>query len=575
MRICSVNNVNFQRRLKPSEEAEYRDVLSKAQNKGKKILIVPASSLPNQTGVGNIGSKEGLEFFDFAKKYWGINEIQLLPIGQYHVHGNTVPIYSGTSMDLGNHVINLENYTSEIPVSQITDRVDFKNVITPDSPQEKILKKLYKEGKFQKEFENFKNNNQTRLEPKALYRALRELNETHDYKKWNEIDKNLFELPLKERETRISEIKRIKAETIDFYYFKQFLAEDSLNKARQELNKRDLKLNADMLCGFSYDEVWANPKAFHKNTKIRWNLPALDFDSPEGEKLLREKIKFFTERFDGFRVDASWTYASQPLIRNNQQIKKDYADKMLNIIDDEASKIKGKDYLKNIMHEFATSSEDFNIYNGNALKPYVKNRVKIYTSDYLSESWGSNYSFLKRGWNPDSFIIGAANHDSPQKVITETQIQGLSKALGIKPERLKSKKEFIKAKLAEPMSAKNSMIYFMDALNIEGQFQGNADKSLNYAIRIPRNYQDKYFKSLEKGEAFNPMNAFEKVFKSKGLDKKEPELYKKIVKYKKILTQKEKQVNPAIKIACEIICSGLAIYGIMKYCKTKNYSHSM
>ena len=35
------------------------------------------------------------------------------------------------------------------------------------------------------------------------------------------------------------------------------------------------------------------------------------------------------------------------------------------------------------------------------------------------------------------------------------------------------------------------------------------------------------------------MDALEKAFVSKGLDKSEPELYKKVVKYKKILQQKE------------------------------------
>lgn len=51
-------------------------------------------------------------------------------------------------MDLGNHVINLEYYTSEQIFPKNTDRVDFKNIIEEDSQHERIIKKLYSEGKF-------------------------------------------------------------------------------------------------------------------------------------------------------------------------------------------------------------------------------------------------------------------------------------------------------------------------------------------------------------------------------------------------------------------------------------------
>ena len=71
------------------------------------------------------------------------------------------------------------------------------------------------------------------------------------------------------------------------------------------------------------------------------------------------------------------------------------------------------------------------------------------------------------------------------------------------------------------------------------------------------------------------MDALERNFKAQGLDKKDPALFKKIVKYRKILEQKEKQNNPLIKWSCGIICFGLALYGIMKYYQHKHYSDSM
>ena len=115
MKISAITSVNFGRRLKADEETGYTETLKQAKeacgNKGKSVLIVPSSSLPQSkelnTGVGNLASKDGLEFFDFAKKYWGRNGVQILPIGQYHSHRGEYPIYSGTSMDLGNHVIDI------------------------------------------------------------------------------------------------------------------------------------------------------------------------------------------------------------------------------------------------------------------------------------------------------------------------------------------------------------------------------------------------------------------------------------------------------------------------------------
>ena len=587
MKIQKISGINFERRLKPSEEAEYSEILNRGRDKcigknpdGKKsILIVPSSSLPNKTGVGNLNSKESQKFFDFAEQYWGINEVQILPIGQYFNYKGEYPIYSGSSMDLGNHVIDIQRYVPEedfdeiVKSNNIKGRVNFSNVVDEGSIQEKVLKKLFKSGKYQKEFEAYKSENLERLEPKALYNALREINKSHNYKDWNNIDKNLFNRDVvseKEFEARVKEIKSLKGEKMDFYYFKQFLAEDSLKNARENLHKKGIKLNGDMLCGFSFDEVWANPKAFIPETSIGWSLPALDFDSKEGQKLLRKKVKFFAQRFDGIRIDASWTYANQPQIKNGVTERKYYADKILNIIDDEVKKVKGAEFdSRNIMHEFAASDIDFNIYDGAELKPYVKERVKIYTSDHLNEGWGTNYSFLKRGWSADSFIIGARNHDSGKIISSDEQVNALSKILKIPAEKLKDKKEFVKAKLAEPFGAKNSMIYFADALNIDKQFQGNSDKTLNYAVQIPLDYQDKYFSSLEKGEGFNPMDALEKSFKAKGFDKTEPDLYKKIVKYKKILEQKEKQTYPVLKLISGLACLGLIIYLLFKSHKSK------
>ena len=165
MKICAYNNIVFQRKLRPDEESEFSNVLKRGKEKlgntGHSILIVPSSSLPQSvktnTGVGNLLDEEAIKFFDFAKQYWGINTIQLLPIGEHKQapKGSFKP-YSGSAFSLGTQVINLELLTepdfaqilSQEDLQKVVtsnnermDRVNFENVLNKESSAKKALKK--------------------------------------------------------------------------------------------------------------------------------------------------------------------------------------------------------------------------------------------------------------------------------------------------------------------------------------------------------------------------------------------------------------------------------------------------
>ena len=577
MKISNCNNINFQRRLKASEEAEYTNVLKQAKDvaaggkSNKSVLIVPVTSLPqaaeNNTGVGNLAAEESIQFFNFAKKYWGINEVQLLPIGQYHEHYGNYPIYSGTTMDFGNHIINLksflskENYDKLVKNNKLTSRANFSNIVDGKSYGEQLLRQLYQNipDNLKSEFENYKKVNGERLRKKSIYRTLSEIHNTVNYKKWPKNDANLFDpnvVSATDRDMRIAEILKTN-NSADFFIFKQFLAEKSFKNAKRQLNSMGLKLNGDMPCGFALEEYWSNPKAFLKDSTIGWGLPALDYSKAEAENLLREKVRFYAQNFDGFRVDAAWTYA-EPIIHNtktNSIIQPNYDGKFLNIIEDEVKKVKGQNYdLHNITYEFAADPKDFNVYDGNRLKYYAENRMKIYTSEHLSNDWGSAKIFIDRGWNPNTFILGVANHDSKITEYSYKQAEILSNILKIPMKNLRTYGDFLNAKFAEPFSGKNTMLFFMNALGLKGQFKGNSDKTLNYTAKIPENFEENYHKALQNKEAFNPMDALEKQFKSQGLDKSEPELFKKITKYRKILGQKEKKrINSYISLGVAFV----------------------
>ena len=124
--------------------------------------------------------------------------------------------------------------------------------------------------------------------------------------------------------------------------------------------------------------------------------------------------------------------------------------------------------------------------------------------------------------------------------------------------------------MAEPAAAYNNMLFFSNALGQKENFLNNIDKTKNYTSQIAQDYENKYFKALSNGEGYNPMDALIKNFEAKGLDKTETKLYKKMVKYKKILEQKENnQQSKILKIGVAISCALSIIFVGAKYLKNK------
>lgn len=607
MRISTINKLNFKRQLRADEISEFSAVLKQGKEKlgntGHSILIVPSASLPQaiNTGVGNMLDDEGRKFFDFAKEYWGINYVQLLPEGQYKPVGGSYFPYSGSALDLGTHLINTELLTTEEygkllskeDISKLVEannhlrkdsRVNFENVLSRQSATEKTLRKAYDElikadtltkRELLKNIEKYTETNKDWLEPKSVFEALSSKYKSFDTRCWNEFDQNFYNtdvVPLKKRLSAIEGIKRSElSKEMKFYEFKQYLADMHLAKAKQELNKKGIKLSGDVLAGFSYNEVWANPKAFVKDSSIGWGLYALDYEKPEAEKLLRTKIRNYAKRYDGLRLDASWAYVRQPIENNftKEKIYKEHGSKILEIIEDEILKVKGKNYnLENIMHEFAANPKDFNLFDGIEIKPLGRDRIKIYSSFNLSEDWGTVSAFRNRGWKDGSYILGVSNHDSyPLKVEYENlvkraeQSKVLADILKIPKNKLNSYSEFVQAKFAEPMRSKHNMFFFTELLGISKRYKHPKNNPEDYRIKIPKDYQTEYFKALEKGEGFNVMDALDKAFVAEGLDKKEPELYKKIVKYKKILQSSENKFSKK-KIVILLLAAKLVLAGV-------------
>jgi|GEM_PF-1352595 len=591
MKVMQVQNrINFGRALNPEEMKEFNAVRDEGKKlvgqTGKSILIVHDACLPQSksinTGVGNLSTKDSKEFFEYMKPYLGFNIVEVLPPGQANSAKDFYCAYGKTGLALGNHQINPELLTQdqfgkilnpeefdEIVKSNTTaDKetiVNYKNVMDIDSAQNKILKKAHE--RFILLDEN------TKLK--------------QDYSKYIKENAYWLDIP-REAET-----------DLDFFRFKQFIADEHLKIGKESLNKQGIKLFGDCQISFSEDEIKAFPKAFKEGHYVGdpdWGIRALDYDTitdptSDAAKLLKQKVQLFAKRYDSIRFDVAWAYVTPKITPiDGTAYHKPMGSAVLEFIEKSIKEIKGEKFnLKDLIYEFDAGENDFKPFKEgcNELIEPLKNRVKIYGSTYMHHNdhfgWGSNDAYLKWGWHPDEFVIGVGNHDpQPLKQIAirkgdicaeiseqyhkDDSIKPLARILKLDEGRLTDSVEFAKAKWAEPMMAKNNQMFYMDVFGREERFDVQnlntvTDKSRNlyayknYAYKIPENYKETYHKAVQEGFGFNIMDSLEKVFKAKDLNKSHPELYSKIVKFKDVLYEKDlpKAAEEIIEEAQEIV----------------------
>ena len=305
MQINGVHGtVSFKRRLNKEEISDYTKTLQTAKQKagqrGMSILIVHDPCLPqspkSNTGAGNLSSQDALKFFETMKNYLGINTIEILPQGPIKSKKGFYCAYVSSALSLGNHVINPEllltkdfnNLITKKELKQVVKSntleqkdsiVNYKNVFDDGSPFDNMLQKAFER------FKNLKNDNGLK----------------NRYNKFIEQNSGWLET--------VAAYER--PDNPEFFKFKQFLADEHLKIARQELNKRGLKLIGDCEIGFSKSEVAAFPDAFIKDTYIglrEWGLPALNYDNilnhdSAAHKLLKKKVQLAARRYDSIRFD--------------------------------------------------------------------------------------------------------------------------------------------------------------------------------------------------------------------------------------------------------------------------------
>lgn len=557
MQVSKISTgLSFGRSLRNDEIEEFTKTVKEGKKlsgqTGNSIFIMPSTSLPQaeglNTGIGHLASKSGIDYIDYLKTYLDFNVLQDLPSGEFDRNHYNSPAFALGSQYISPELLTTNEYSSILTTEELNEIIkannketkdtiaNFENIIGSDSTQNKILQKAH---------ERF-----TKLDE-------------------NSVLKQRYNKFVKENENWLN-ITREKEPDTEFFKFKQFLATEHLAKGKENLNAKGIKYCGDVAINFNIDEVRAFPNAFKKEHYVgvpTWKIPSLNFDTildeaSDAHKLLKMKVQLAAKRFDMLRIDAAWNYVT-PVIspkgetKIRQENKKEMGDSVLKLIEKWVKEVKGEDFdLHNIIYEFDAGPEDFTMFeNGNLIAP-AKDRVKIYGSTYLKEDWGSNDAFLHRfNWSPDEFVIGPGNHDpQPLRQIAKgipdicnrnnihrnDSINPLARILKLDAESLKNPVLFAKAKFAEAMMAKNNMFFFMDVFGREERFNEHRKGSeCSFRYKVPSNYKKAYQDSLFEGFGFNIMDSLEKIFKAKGYDKSNPELFARIVKFKNILLEKE------------------------------------
>ena len=592
----SYNNYNFGRAFTTQEKKAYsallRDTRKTLDIQDTTAIIfdfnVPSKKGEN-TAIGSTWSESMNSFITFVKDMTGVTSIQLQPQGKI-VEGNKSP-YSGTTFAYGSHIIDLSKLAQPEYGSLLTEeyvqnldkkyeknknqrefRTDYDYVF-PEF--EKALRVAYSNfDSNNEEFIEFKKENENWLKGETLYVALSKHYGTDDYRKWDEIDSNLFDtnIPEKVKKARIQKIESQYANEIDFENFVQFIADKQQRESHQTLNEKNIKIYGDCLIGFSQSEMWVHKDCFRENLYYggpdpncpetngiqTWGLPALDYTklgecSEDGDisklgvtgKLLYDKYEQFFKRYDGIRVDAAWQFVT-PFIYEavngnyNQVQLPEINMTIFNIIKAAA---KGRATSDNIMLELVGMSA------GKSREMTLNKYPHLYTTAY-AEYDENPKKFMEKGYKRNNFYVGVGCHDNDSLVnlakdegkrsvhsrdmLTNygTPQSDFSFANSDKYENFRN------SKFAEIFSTSKQFFTLPDMfgmaqrINISGKTSPD-----NWAVRIPSDYEKFYHSQLANGYGLNMPKALEGGMLMNGFSKNNP-LLKKCKEAAEILRSK-------------------------------------
>jgi len=524
-----------------------------------------------------------INLFDLTSSKWGNilpkKEAEKFVQNHKKPYGNNVIPFSG---DPKQNIIdfnttlgfeNQENYPVNEPL-----RIAFANFKNKENPNNE-LKTL------RSEFEEFKNRKYpvdyddiyTRL---ALFPYIKDWTTAKtDFFRGFDSDPNI-------RAQKMSEYNRLKErykDEIEFYKFKQFVANKALSEGKAIINSKGMDMIGDCIIGFSWPEKQVFPDAFLDDAEVGWGLPAINFydlinkNDSAAHKLLRAKVSHYLVNYDGIRFDVGWQYMNPCLIYDSGHRYQhlDAGNKITNFIEQIAREVKGNDFdQRKLMYECDAGYHDFPIqddYTKNKLK-HMKGLAILSTAEEENDDrnigWG-NAAYIRQnlGLRDDDFILGTNNHDRDSVVscakdgeLSNRHVGALMRVFNLRPQNgvkdgwrffkddnnfSEHIKKYIRGKFAEISTVKNRFAQFYDILGREektdyhtGGDPKQANYQRDYKNRLERNYEENFHRALQDGVGYNAADVIKFRMEHDGGKERHPELYQKACKYAAYLQHK-------------------------------------
>ena len=586
MQIYGINSVNprniyFGRKLTKAEEKDYKNNAIKPAldylGTDEVAMIVHGTSYPESkydTGVGSPFGTVAKSFIPFEILH-GFNSNQLGPIGVIRDTQHRSP-YLSTISTKNNLFLDFEQLTkdkyanilTENDIKEVANEIqksddNYSNSLFQDAFSNhkyliRIANKNFKEKlkqndpaavKLNKEFEKFKQKKGNLVYKDALFDILSKMYATPNFRKWDDVDKNLIKNLESADVNAISRYKKLTTrhkEDFENYIFSQFLVDKQIKENKEFRKSLNFKYINDLLVGFSRSDEWANQDLFLENYKMGcpyggkygpqlWEIPVLNpeklFNSDgslgDAGVYLKKKLDDALEDCENIRIDHAlglvdpyiYDEKSVKVVGESIDLSQFKGDNISNIpnVDPNGNYKRVLDEIilptleehglnqnQPVWEDLVTETPTFKeIYHNQHNLPGITQLEYMRGEKYRdSENWGLIGShdsapannMLKQAWvkNNDAwniFYLAGLLNSNPKRA---EQRNAFCEKID------KNDMERVKAKFAELfLTCKKVQISFADFFGIDKRYNvAGEENNTNWKLRLNKDYEDAYYNNL-------------------------------------------------------------------------------
>lgn len=283
-------------------------------------ILMPVSSLPSRTGIGELGSS-AYQWIDMMKengiKIWQI--LPLNPVGYGNSPYQPYSSYAGDELYISLDILKEEGLLTSLPESfrEKEKRVDYDAVRSFKIPYLKEAFERFREQKLDQEADYRQFADQEWVKEYSVFRALKAANGGTCWNEWKEEDKNW-----PETRRQLTEEER---EEAAFHVFLQYQFFRQWMKVKKAANDSGIRIMGDVpfYVGVDSVDVWGGkdnflldtdgrpifiagvPPDYFSATGQRWGNPIYDWDyMKEHEyRFWQDRIGYSGKLFDIVRID--------------------------------------------------------------------------------------------------------------------------------------------------------------------------------------------------------------------------------------------------------------------------------